>query len=63
MSHFEHVIRLQELDQQIEDAEREMRDILKQINVEKIESLNDIHDVKLRARYDRLQLKIKDLSV
>jgi hypothetical protein len=62
MSHFEHVIRLQELDQQIEDAEREMRDILKQINVEKIESLNDIHDVKLRARYDRLQLKIKDLK-
>lgn len=35
MSHFEHVIRLQELDQQIEDAEREMRDILKQINVER----------------------------
>lgn len=62
MSHFEHVIRLQELDQQIEDAEREMRDILKQINVKKIESLNDIHDVKLRARYDRLQLKIKDLK-
>lgn len=62
MSHFEHVIRLQELDQKIEDAEREMRDILKQINVEKIESLNDIHDVKLRARYDRLQLKIKDLK-
>lgn len=62
MSHFEHVIRLQELDQQIEDAEREMRDILKQIDVEKIESLNDIHDVKLRARYDRLQLKIKDLK-
>lgn len=62
MSHFEHVIRLQEFDQQIEDAEREMRDILKQINVEKIESLNDIHDVKLRARYDRLQLKIKDLK-
>lgn len=62
MSHFEHVIRLQELDQEIEDAEREMRDILKQISVEKIESLNDIHDVKLRARYDRLQLKIKDLK-
>lgn len=62
MSHFEHVIRLQELDQKIEDAEREMRDILKQISVEKIESLNDIHDVKLRARYDRLQLKIKDLK-
>lgn len=62
MSHFEHVIRLQELDQKIEDAEREMRDILKQINVEKIESLNDINDVKLRARYDRLQLKIKDLK-
>lgn len=62
MSHFEHVIRLQELDLKIEDAEREMRDILKQINVEKIESLNDIHDVKLRTRYDRLQLKIKDLK-
>lgn len=60
MSHFEHVMRLHELDRKIEDAEQEMKDILKQINVEKIESLNDIHDVRLRERYDRLQLKIKD---
>lgn len=52
MSYSDHVIRLQSLDFKIEDAEREMKAILQQLNVDRIESLNDIRDAKLRARYD-----------
>lgn len=62
MSHFEHVMRLHDLDRKIEDAENEMKSILKQLNLDRIDSLNDIHDTRLRLRYDRLQLKVKDLK-
>ena len=62
MSHFEHVMRLHDLDRKIEDAENEMKSILKQLNLDRIDSLNDIHDTRLRFRYDRLQLKVKDLK-
>lgn len=60
MSYSNHVRRLQDLDFKIEDAEREMKAILQQLNLDRIESLNDIRDAKLRERYDLLQLKVKD---
>lgn len=62
MSHFDHVMRLQDLDRKIEEAESEMKAILGHLKLDKIESLNDIPDAKLRARYDRLQLKVKDFK-
>lgn len=62
MSHFEHVMRLQDLDRKIEEAESEMKAILGHLKLDRIESLNDIPDAKLRARYDRLQLKVKDFK-
>lgn len=55
MSYSNHVRRLQDLDFKIEDAEREMKAILQQLNLDRIESLNDIRDAKLRERYDLLQ--------
>lgn len=61
MTAFDHKMRLLDLDGKIQEAEREMKDILDQLNLDRIDSLNDIRDARLRARYDRLQLKVKDL--
>ena len=49
MPYFDHVRRLQDLDIKIEDAEREMKAILQQLNLDRIESLNYVRDAKLRA--------------
>lgn len=62
MTAFDHKMRLLDLDGKIQEAEREMKDILDQLNLDRIDSLNDIRDARLRARYDRLQLKVKDLK-
>lgn len=62
MSYSNHVRRLQDLDFKIEDAEREMKAILQQLNLDRIESLNDIRDAKLRERYDLLQVEGKGLQ-
>lgn len=48
MSYSDHVRRLQNLDFKIVDAERERKAILQQLNLDRIESLNDIRDAKLR---------------
>lgn len=48
MSYSDHVRRLQNLDFKIEDAERERKAILQQLNLDRIEPLNDIRDAKLR---------------
>ena len=62
MTAFDHKMRLLDLDGKIQEAEREMKDILDKLNLDRIDSLNDIRDARLRARYDRLQLKVKDLK-
>ena len=62
MSHFEHVMRLQELDRKIEEAENEMKAILGHLKYDRIELLHAIPYAKLRALYDRLQLKVKDFK-
>lgn len=49
MPYSDHVRRLQDLDIKIEDAEREMKAILQQLNLDRIESLNYVRDAKLRA--------------
>ena len=40
MSHFDHVMRLQDLDRKIEEAESEMKAILGHLKLDRIESLN-----------------------
>lgn len=62
MSYYELGKRLSELDRKIQEAEKEMESILEQLGIEKIESLNDIRDARLRERYDRLQLQVKDFK-
>lgn len=54
--------KIEDLDFQIQEAENEMRTILMSLGLNKITSLNDIKDSKLRSRYDLLELKIKDLK-
>ena len=54
--------KIEDLDFQIQEAENEMRTILMSLGLDKITSLNDIKDSKLRSRYDLLELKIKDLK-
>lgn len=62
MGTYSHKKKLEELDCQIQEAENEMRTILMSLGLDKITSLNDIKDSKLRSRYDLLELKIKDLK-
>lgn len=54
--------KLEELDYQIQEAENEMRAILMSLGLDKITSLNDIKDSKLRSRYDLLEIKVQDLK-
>lgn len=62
MGTYSHNKKLEELDYQIREAEYEMKSILVQAGVDKITSLNNIKDSKLRSRYDLLELKIQDLK-
>lgn len=54
--------KIEDLDFQIQEAENEMRTILMSLGLDKITSLNDIKDSKLRSRYDLLEIKVQDLK-
>ena len=62
MGTYSHKKKLEELDCQIQEAENEMRTILMSLGLDKITSLNDIKDSKLRSRYDLLEIKVQDLK-